>query len=43
MSMFINQMLGCLIIAAGIGGVVGWLLETYPPAQSHNSSRTSPP
>ena len=27
MSMFINQMLGCLIIAAGIGGVVGWLLR----------------
>jgi len=25
--MFINQMLGCLIIAAGIGGVVGWLLR----------------
>lgn len=27
MSMFINQMLGCLIIAAGIGGTVGWLLR----------------
>ena len=27
MSMFINQMLGCLIIAACIGGVVGWLLR----------------
>lgn len=27
MSMFLNQMLGCLIIAAGIGGVVGWLLR----------------
>ena len=27
MNMFINQMLGCLIIAAGIGGVVGWLLR----------------
>jgi esterase/lipase len=25
--MFINQMLGCLIIAAGIGGAVGWLLR----------------
>jgi len=25
--MFINQMLGCLIIAAGIGGGVGWLLR----------------
>lgn len=27
MSMFMNQMLGCLIIAAGIGGAVGWLLR----------------
>jgi hypothetical protein len=27
MTMFINQMLGCLLIAAGIGGVVGWLLR----------------
>lgn len=27
MTMFMNQMLGCLIIAAGIGGVVGWLLK----------------
>ena len=27
MTMLINQMLGCLIIAAGIGGVVGWLLR----------------
>ena len=27
MSMFINQMLGCLIVAAVIGGVVGWLLR----------------
>ncbi|MEP6936288.1 MAG: hypothetical protein ABI988_20485 [Nitrospirota bacterium] len=27
MTMFINQMLGCLIIAAGIGGAVGWLLK----------------
>jgi hypothetical protein len=27
MTMFINQMLGCLIIAAAIGGVVGWLLR----------------
>jgi hypothetical protein len=27
MSAYINQMLGCLIIAAGIGGVVGWLLR----------------
>lgn len=27
MTMFINQMLGCLIVAAGIGGAVGWLLR----------------
>jgi uncharacterized protein (DUF3084 family) len=27
MTMFMNQMLGCLIIAAGIGGAVGWLLK----------------
>ena len=27
MTMFLNQMLGCLIIAAGIGGAVGWLLR----------------
>ncbi len=27
MSMFFNQMLGCLILAAGIGGAVGWLLK----------------
>ena len=27
MTLFFNQMLGCLIIAAGIGGVVGWLLK----------------
>jgi hypothetical protein len=27
MTMFINQMLGCLIIAAGIGCAVGWLLR----------------
>jgi len=27
MSLFINQMLGCLIIAACIGGAVGWLLR----------------
>jgi hypothetical protein len=27
MNMYINQMLGCLIIAAGIGGAVGWLLR----------------
>lgn len=27
MTMLINQMLGCLLIAAGIGGAVGWLLR----------------
>jgi hypothetical protein len=27
MTMLLNQMLGCLIIAACIGGVVGWLLR----------------
>jgi hypothetical protein len=27
MTMFINQMLGCLLVAAGIGGAVGWLLR----------------
>ena len=27
MTLFFNQMLGCLIIAAWIGGVVGWLLR----------------
>jgi D-mannonate dehydratase len=27
MSMLFNQMLGCLLVAAGIGGVVGWLLR----------------
>ena len=27
MTLFFNQMLGCLIIAAGIGGAVGWLLR----------------
>ena len=27
MTLFMNQMLGCLIIAAGIGGAVGWLLK----------------
>ena len=27
MTMFIGQMLGCLLVAAGIGSVVGWLLR----------------
>ena len=32
--MFINQMLGCLIIAAGIGGAVGWLLRHVSAGRS---------
>lgn len=34
MSMFFNQMLGCLIIAAGIGGAVGWLLRHVSAGRS---------
>jgi hypothetical protein len=34
MSMFLNQMLGCLIIAAGIGGAVGWLLRHVSAGRS---------
>ena len=34
MTMFINQMLGCLIIAAGIGGAVGWLLRHVSAGRS---------
>ena len=34
MSAYINQMLGCLIIAAGIGGVVGWLLRHVSAGKS---------
>jgi hypothetical protein len=34
MNMFINQMLGCLIIAAGIGGAVGWLLRHVSAGRS---------
>ena len=34
MSMFFNQMLGCLIIAAGIGGAVGWLLRHVSAGKS---------
>lgn len=34
MTMVINQMLGCLIIAAGIGGAVGWLLRHVSAAKS---------
>lgn len=28
---FIGQILGCLLIAAGIGGVVGWFLRQMSP------------
>src|SRR5512141_1981437 len=28
---FIGQILGCLLIAAGIGGVVGWFLRQTSP------------
>ncbi len=34
MSVFLNQMLGCLIIAAGIGGAVGWLLRHVSAGRS---------
>jgi hypothetical protein len=34
MTMFINQMLGCLIIAASIGGAVGWLLRHVSAGKS---------
>jgi len=34
MSMYINQMLGCLLIAAGIGGAVGWLLRHVSAGRS---------
>jgi hypothetical protein len=34
MTQVFNQMLGCLIIAAGIGGVVGWLLRHVSTAKS---------
>jgi hypothetical protein len=27
MTLFFNHMLGCLLIAAGIGGAIGWLLR----------------
>ena len=39
MSMFINQMLGCLIIAAGIGGVVGWLLRNVSAGNRRTTAR----
>jgi hypothetical protein len=29
----ISQILGCLIVAAGIGGAVGWLLQYLPTRQ----------
>jgi predicted flap endonuclease-1-like 5' DNA nuclease len=33
MTLLIGQMLGCLIVAAGIGGVVGWLLRQLSNSQ----------
>lgn len=33
MTMLISQIIGCLLIAAGIGGVVGWLLRHLPVRQ----------
>jgi predicted flap endonuclease-1-like 5' DNA nuclease len=33
MTMFIGQILGCLLIAAGIGGIVGWLLRQLSTGQ----------
>ena len=42
MTMLIGQMLGCLIIAAGIGGAVGWLLrhQSARPLAQHLSDVT---
>ena len=33
MMVLISQILGCLVVAAGIGGVVGWLLRHLPVRQ----------
>jgi predicted flap endonuclease-1-like 5' DNA nuclease len=33
MTMLIGQMLGCLLVAAGIGGAVGWLLRQFSTGQ----------
>ena len=33
MTMLIGQMLGCLLVAAGIGGAVGWLLRHLSAGQ----------
>src|SRR5215470_15704804 len=33
MTLLIGQMVGCLIVAAGIGGVVGWLLRQLSTGQ----------
>jgi len=33
MTLLIGQMLGCLLVAAGIGGVVGWLLRQLSTGQ----------
>ena len=33
MMLLISQIVGCLVVAAGIGGVVGWLLRHMPVRQ----------
>ena len=33
MTILIGQILGCLLVAAGIGGVIGWLLRHLPARQ----------
>ena len=33
MMLLISQIVGCLVVAAGIGGVVGWLLRHLPVRQ----------
>ena len=39
MTLFFNQMLGCLIIAAGIGGAVGWLLKHVSAGKLRTTAR----
>ena len=39
MIVLIGQMLGCLIVAAGIGGAIGWLLRPLSPGQLTQDSR----
>ena len=34
MTMLIGQILGCLLVAAGIGGAVGWLLRQLSSGQT---------